>query len=98
MFLLRLSPRVAAQATPAAFMVGHGPPRPCRSIRTAASRQTLRADRAYSVPGSRARIQVSNLFGAQPLRIEDVHLAIGWRRLVDLPGTDRRILFGESLS
>jgi hypothetical protein len=39
------------------------------------NRQTLRQIVHTSVPGSRARIQISNLFGAQPLRIEDVHLA-----------------------
>jgi lysophospholipase L1-like esterase len=62
------------------------------------SRQTLRQIVHTSIGGSRARIRVSNLFGAKPLTIEDVHLALRKNGSSILPGTDRRLLFGAKAS
>ena len=94
MFLVGLSPRVAAQATPAALWIGTWATSPVQvDSHRSFNRQTLRQIVHTSVPGSRARIQISNLFGAQPLRIENVHLAMAGDGSSILPGTDRRILF-----
>jgi len=37
--------------------------------------QTLRQIVRVSVGGKRVRLKISNLFGTQPLKVEDVHLA-----------------------
>jgi hypothetical protein len=55
--------------------------------------RTLRQIVHTSVGGSRARVQISNLFGTQPLRIEDVHIAQKGNGSSIVPGTDRQIRF-----
>jgi hypothetical protein len=50
--------------------------------------RTLRQIVHTSVAGSRARVQISNLFGTQPLRIEDVHIAQKGNGSSIVPGTD----------
>jgi len=57
-------------------------------------KQTLRQIVHTSVGGYMVRIHVSNLFGSQPLTIEDVHIA---RRSTDssiVASTDRKVQFG----
>jgi lysophospholipase L1-like esterase len=55
--------------------------------------RTLRQIVHTSIAGSRARVQISNLFGTQPLRIEDVHIAQKGNGSSIVPGTDRQIRF-----
>jgi lysophospholipase L1-like esterase len=94
MFLVGVSSRIAAQATPATLWTGTWATSPVEvDSHRSFNRQTLRQIVHTSVPGARARIQISNLFGAQPLHIEDVHLAMAGDGSSILPGTDRRILF-----
>jgi lysophospholipase L1-like esterase len=57
------------------------------------NRQTLRQIVHTSIGGAAARIRISNLFGKQPLRVEDVHLARRGNGLSILTGTDRQLLF-----
>ena len=57
--------------------------------------QTLRQIVRTSVGGSEVRIRVSNLFGAQPLRIEDVHLAIASTGGAIVAGTDHTARFAH---
>ncbi len=56
--------------------------------------QTLRQIVHTSVGGRMARIHVSNLFGSQPLTIEDVHIAKRSTDFSIVAGTDRRVQFG----
>jgi hypothetical protein len=56
--------------------------------------QTLRQILHTSVGGSRIRIRVSNLFGEQRLRIEDVHIAQCTSEASIVAGTDRQLQFG----
>lgn len=62
------------------------------------NRQTLRQIVYTSIGGTSARICISNLFGKQPLRIEDVHLARRGNGSSILTCTDRRLLFRGSPS
>ncbi len=58
------------------------------------NRQTLRQIVHTSVGGHMARIHISNLFGIQPLTVEDVHIA---QRSTDssiVATTDRKVQFG----
>jgi lysophospholipase L1-like esterase len=57
--------------------------------------QTLRLIVRTSVAGSEVRIHISNLFGAQPLRIEDVHLAIASTGSAIVAGTDHTVSFAH---
>jgi lysophospholipase L1-like esterase len=61
-------------------------------------RQTLRQIIHTSIGGSHARIRISNFFGNQPIRIEDVHLALRGKGSSIIPGTDRRLLFDKQAS
>lgn len=55
--------------------------------------QTLRQIVHTSIGGTRARVQISNLFGTQPLKIEDAHIAqLTSGAAIDLQ-TDRTLLF-----
>ncbi len=65
---------------------------------TAFTDQTLRQIVHTSVAGSRVRIRISNLFGEQPLQIEDVHLALRGNGSSIVAGTDRRLRFGGEAS
>jgi lysophospholipase L1-like esterase len=58
------------------------------------SHQTLRQIVHTSVAGSYARIQISNLFGKQPLQVEDVRIAVSGIGSSILSATDRKVLFG----
>ncbi len=57
------------------------------------TQQTLRQIIHTSVGGQIARIHVSNVFGTQPLTIEDVHIALRSNGSSIIAGTDRRIMF-----
>jgi lysophospholipase L1-like esterase len=71
----------------ASVAVGHDP-------RSNFERQTLRQIVHTSVAGSSARIRVSNLFGTQPLKIEDPHIALRSSGASIVAVTDRRLRFG----
>ncbi len=57
------------------------------------TQQTLRQIIHTSVGGQIARIHVSNVFGTQPLTIEDVHIALRSNGSSIIASTDRRIMF-----
>ena len=57
-------------------------------------KQTLRQIVHTSVGGHMARIHISNLFGSQPLPIEDVHIALRITGSSIVPATDRKVQFG----
>ena len=61
-------------------------------------RQTLRQIVHTSVGGSRARIHISNLFGRQPIRVEDIHLALRQNGSSTIADSDRRLLFDGQAS
>jgi hypothetical protein len=46
-----------------------------------------------SVAGSRVRIQISNLFGDQPLEVDDIHIALRRDGSSIVPGSDRQLRF-----
>jgi lysophospholipase L1-like esterase len=54
---------------------------------------TLRQIVHTSVAGSAVRIHLSNLFGDQPLRVENVHLALRSTGSAVVPGSDRELRF-----
>ncbi len=58
------------------------------------SHQTIRQIVHTSVGGERARIQISNLFGIHPVRIEEIHIALRSTGSSIVPGSDRQIRFG----
>lgn len=58
------------------------------------ARQTLRQIVHASVGGTSARIHISNAFGTEPLRVEDVHIALQGNGSSIVPGTDRKVRFG----
>ena len=60
--------------------------------------QTLRQIVRTSVAGSEVRIRISNSFGAHPLRIEDVHLAIASTGSGIVAGTDHLVRFAHRTS
>jgi lysophospholipase L1-like esterase len=82
------SPWVGTWTTPSVQVDSH------RSF----NKQTLRQIVHTSIGGSNARIRISNLFGKQPIRVEDVHLALRGDGSSIIPGTDRRLLFDEQTS
>jgi lysophospholipase L1-like esterase len=57
------------------------------------NQQTLRQIVHTSVGGRMARVRISNLFGTQPLIIEDVHLARRSSGSAIVAGTDRQVWF-----
>jgi lysophospholipase L1-like esterase len=57
------------------------------------SKQTLRQIVHTSVSGSFARIHISNVFGTQPLIIDDVHIAFRDAGSSTVAGTDRQFQF-----
>jgi lysophospholipase L1-like esterase len=57
--------------------------------------QTLRQIVRTSVPGSEVRIRISNLFGRESLRIEDVHLALAANGSAIIAGTDHEVRFAH---
>ena len=62
------------------------------------NKQTLRQIVHTSVAGHVARIRISNVFGTQPLTVEDVHIAEPGTDSSILAGTDARVRFGGLLS
>jgi lysophospholipase L1-like esterase len=60
------------------------------------NQQTLRQIVHTSISGSAARIQISNLFGSQPLQISDVHIAERSSGSSITAGTDHLVTFGGS--
>src|SRR5579859_5365924 len=55
--------------------------------------QTLRQIVRISVGGERVRLKISNVFGTQPLRIEDVHLARRQSGSSIIASSDRQLRF-----
>jgi lysophospholipase L1-like esterase len=55
--------------------------------------QTLRQIVRISVGGKIVRLKISNLFGAQPLRVEDVHLALRKSGDTIIESSDRQLRF-----
>jgi lysophospholipase L1-like esterase len=55
--------------------------------------QTLRQILRTSVGGTRIRLKISNVFGAQPLRVEDVHLALRSSGASIVASSDRQLRF-----
>lgn len=61
-------------------------------------KQTLRQIVHTSVAGHMARIHISNLFGSEPLTIENVHIARPRTGSSIVAATDRKVQFGGLLS
>jgi len=57
-------------------------------------KQTLRQIVHTSVGGPMARIHISNLFGSEPITIEDIHIAQRITGSSIVPATDRKVQFG----
>jgi lysophospholipase L1-like esterase len=57
-------------------------------------KQTLRQIVHTSIGGHTARIHISNLFGSQPLTIEDAHIALRINGSSIVSATDRKVRFG----
>lgn len=55
--------------------------------------QTLRMIVHTSIGGSRVRIELSNVFGATPLRIGSAHIALRAKDSAIVPGSDRALTF-----
>jgi hypothetical protein len=60
--------------------------------------QTLRHIVHTSIGGTAARIQISNVFGSQPLAVDDVHIAQRMSNDSIDTSTDQRITFGGQSS
>jgi lysophospholipase L1-like esterase len=65
---------------------------------TTFNKQTLRQIVHTSISGSAARVQLSNVFGSQPLTVSDVHIALRTSGSSVATSTDRQITFGGSAS
>jgi lysophospholipase L1-like esterase len=64
------------------------------TLSTAFNQETLRQTLHTSMGGSAVRIRISNLFGTQPLSIDDVHLAqASGTTSTTLSGTDHQLTF-----
>ena len=62
------------------------------------NQETLRQIVHTSIGGTSARVEVSNVFGAQPLMIADVHIALRSSGSTTTPGTDHTLTFGGQTS
>jgi lysophospholipase L1-like esterase len=58
--------------------------------------QTLRQIVRISIGGKRVRLKISNLFGTQPLRVEDLHLALRRSGSSIVASSDRQLRFEGS--
>jgi len=86
---------MAAQQASAAEWIGTWASVPVdHDPRNSFQQQTLRRIVHTSIGGTRARIQVSNLFGTQPLKIEDAHIALRSSGVCIIAATDRQLRFG----
>jgi lysophospholipase L1-like esterase len=65
---------------------------------TSFNQQTLRQIVHTSIGGTSTRVQVSNVFGSQPLVIADVHVALRSSGATVTSGTDRTVTFGGRTS
>jgi hypothetical protein len=65
---------------------------------SAFNQQTLRQIVHTSIGGTAARIQLSNVFGTQPVTVADVHLAQRTSGSSISTGTDRQVTFGGATS
>lgn len=68
------------------------------SCGTTFNRQTLRQIAYTSIGGSAARVQFSNVFGADPITIADVHIAQGTSGSSIDTTTDRPVTFGGQMT
>jgi lysophospholipase L1-like esterase len=62
------------------------------------NQQTVRQIVHTSIAGTSARLQVSNVFGSQPLVVADVHIAQRSSGSTITSGTDRTVTFGGAAS
>jgi lysophospholipase L1-like esterase len=62
------------------------------------NQQTLRQIVHTSIGGTSARVQISNVFGSQPLAVADVHVAQRSSGSSVVAGTDRVVTFGGQTS
>jgi lysophospholipase L1-like esterase len=60
--------------------------------------QTLRMVVRTSIGGHQVRVRLSNAFGAQPLNVGAVHIALRSKGADIVPGSDRTLTFGGSKS
>ena len=60
--------------------------------------QTIRMIVPASIGGRRVRVRFSNAYGAKPLTLSAVHIAIRKEKSSIVPGTDRMLTFGEKPS
>jgi len=60
--------------------------------------QTLRMIVRASIGGHQVRVRLSNTFGAQPLTVGGVHIALRSKEANIVPGSDRPVTFGGSKS
>jgi len=79
----------ASQSQTASQANGQRPAGPIVSF----NNQTLRMIVHTSIGGSRVRIQLSNAFGATPLRIGAAHIALRAKDSATVPGSDRALTF-----
>jgi lysophospholipase L1-like esterase len=93
-----LSSRAAAQdhGLPWAGTWAVSPMRDVSGLRF--DKKTLRQIVHTSVGGHTARIHISNLFGSEPLTIEDVHIALRSTGSSIVAHTDRKVKFGRQSS
>lgn len=88
------SGQLKAQDSPASVWAGTWASAPVQADeKRVLHEETLRQIVHTSIGGSHVRIHISNLFGTQPLRIEDVHIARANRGPSIVPGTDRSLHF-----
>jgi lysophospholipase L1-like esterase len=82
------------QPLPAPFPGAPGaPPPPPRTDRSFKN-QTVRMVVHTSIPGRRVRVQLSNAYGAAPLRIGAAHIALHGKESDIVAGSDRALTFG----
>jgi len=112
--MMRSSPRLAVlvaafvAASTSQIAVGHGAAASGawtgtwavspQSSSTTFNRQTLRQIVHTSIAGTVARVELSNVFGTQPLSIADVHIAQRSSGSSITAGTDHTVTFGGSTS
>ena len=97
-FVLLVRVVASAQTIPADPWVGTWASAPVEgTVSLRLNNSTVRQISRTSVGGSRVRVQLSNMFGTQSLRIEDVHIAQRGSGSSIAPATDRQLRFGGKL-
>ncbi len=89
---IRMPRPAAAAAQPQSGSQAAANQRPTGPI-VSFNNQTLRMIVHTSIGGNRARIQLSNVFGAAPLRIGSAHIALRAKDSAIVPGSDRALTF-----